>query len=242
VVLFFAAAAQSRINIGLRHLLAIYPLLFVFASRLATLEFRKGWPAWLLLSFPLVVTAFSSLKVAPHQLAYFNELVGGPGEGYRSLSDSNLDWGQGLKGLKRYMEREGLAMIYLSYFGSVPPAYYGIHYQPTPAPWEWPHAPDVLPCGRREVLAISVTNLQGVSFKEQGLYHWLYSRTPVAKIGYSIFVYDLTRDADAHVQLAKLYLRYGPHHLVEPELQKALALDPSNQDARRLLASVARQQ
>jgi hypothetical protein len=78
-----------------------------------------------------------------------------------------------------------------------------------------------LPHGIREVLAISVTNLQGVSFAEQDLYRWLSSRTPVAKIGYSIFISDLTGDADAHVQLAKLYLSYGPRHLVAPELQKA---------------------
>ena len=239
VVVIFAAMTQSKVNLGLRHILPVYPLLFVFASRLATLHFRRSWLGLLLLGVPLVMTALSSLKVAPHQLAYFNELVGGPEEGYRYLSDSNLDWGQDLKGLKGYMEREGLEMIYLSYFGSVPPAYYGIHYQPAPAPWEWQHPVEVLPHGRREVLAISVTNLQGVSFKEHGLYRWLYSRTPIAKIGYSIFVYDLTGDADAHVQLARLYLSYGPRRLAEPELQKALAIDATNQHAQQLLASEA---
>ena len=239
VVVIFAAMTQSKVNIGVRHILPVYPLLFVFASRLATLHFRRGWLGLLLLGVPLVMTALSSLKVAPHQLAYFNEIVGGPEEGYRYLSDSNLDWGQDLKGLKRYMEREGLAMIYLSYSGSVPPTCYGIHYQPAPAPWEWQHSADVLPHGRREVLAISVTNLQGVSFAEQDLYRWLYSRTPVAKIGYSIFVYDLTGDADAHVQLARLYLSYRPRRLAEPELQKALAIDATNQHAQQLLASGA---
>jgi hypothetical protein len=239
VVVIFAAMTQSKVNLGLRHILPVYPLLFVFASRLATLHFRRSWLGLLLLGVPLVMTALSSLKVAPHQLAYFNELVGGPEEGYRYLSDSNLDWGQDLKGLKGYIEREGLEMIYLSYFGSVPPAYYGIYYQPAPAPWEWQHPAEVLPHGRREVLAISVTNLQGVSFPEQDLYRWLYSRTPIAKIGYSIFVYDLTGDADAHVQLARLYLRYGPHRLAEPELQKALAIDATNQHAQQLLASGA---
>ena len=46
---------------------------------------------------PVVFTGISSVRTAPHQLAYFNEIVGGPDRGYYYLSDSNLDWGQDLK-------------------------------------------------------------------------------------------------------------------------------------------------
>src|SRR5206468_2193426 len=111
----------------------------------ATIQFRQRWLAPLLLSLPLAATALTSLKVAPHQLAYFNELVGGPAEGYRYLSDSNVDWGQDLKGVKAYMEQQGLEMIYLSYFGSAPPSYYAIHYQNVPSPGRWHRSSDVLP-------------------------------------------------------------------------------------------------
>jgi len=244
VVVIFTAMSQSKINIGLRHILPVYPLLFVFASRVATIQFRHGGLTPLLLSVSLAATALSSLKVAPHQLAYFNELVGGPEEGYRYLSDSNVDWGQDLTGVKRYMDQEGLAMIYLSYFGSAPPSYYGIHYQYVLAPGEtWQErSSDMLPPGmKKEILAISVVSLQGVWFEDKGLYRWLYDRTPVTKIGYSIFVYDLTGDADAHVRLAEVYLKEGPQRLVEPELRKALAIDPSNQEAWRFLAAVSEQ-
>lgn len=241
VAFLFAAVIPAKVNIGLRHILPVYPFLFVFASRLATLQFRQGWLALLLLGLSLALTGLSSLCAVPHQLAYFNELVGGPGEGYRYLSDSNVDWGQDLKGVKDYMEQEGLETIYLSYFGSAPPPYYGIRYQELPAPGKRQHSSEVLPSGLpKEVLAISVVCLQGVWFEEKDLYRWLYQRTPVAKIGYSIFVYDLTGDAEAHIRLGEVYLKVGPRALAEPELRKALALDPSNSKALQLLAAYQR--
>jgi len=87
---------------------------------------------------------------------------------------------------------------------------------------------------------VSVLNLQGVLFRNRDLYGWLRRRKPVAKIGFSIFVYDLTGDSDAHVQLARVYLKAGPAELALPELKKALRLDPENREAERLLAELAR--
>jgi hypothetical protein len=241
VALVLVATARGRINIGLRHVLPIYPFLFVAASRLATVRLGPRWLVPVLLGAAVSATALSSLRVAPHQLAYFNELVGGPGEGYRYLSDSNIDWGQALKGVRAYMDREGLPMIYLSYFGNVPPAVYGIRYQYAPAfgglrGFPFSVFPDDL---ARRVLAISVLNLQGTWFREPDLYHWLFRRTPVAKIGYAIFVYDLTSDAEAHVRLATVYLKDGLPNLALPELRRALRLDPGNREAARLLASLS---
>lgn len=47
-----------------------------------------------LVAAALLWTAGSTLCVYPHQLAYFNELAGGPENGHRHLLGSNLDWGQ----------------------------------------------------------------------------------------------------------------------------------------------------
>jgi hypothetical protein len=181
----------------------------------------------LLIGAPLVFTAFSALRVAPHQLAYFNEWVGGPEEGYRYLSDSNLDWGQDLKGLKAYMEKENLPMIYFSYFGTAPPAYYGIHYQYVPGTWplEWPPPTDRVPdTAPRKILAISVYNLQDVSNAHAPLFRWLWQRQPIAKIGYSIFVYDLTADAEGLARLEETYAQAGipsPGERFRPENPRA---------------------
>jgi hypothetical protein len=210
VVLLFLALSQTKVNIGVRHLLPVYPFLFVLASRLATFNWRRC-SAILMFGAPLL-TAFSALRVAPHQLAYFNEFVGGPGQGYRYLGDSNLDWGQDLKGLKAYMEKEKLPIIYLSYFGTAPPSYYGIRYQYVPGSWplEWPPPADKVPeTAPRKILAISAYNLQGVSNPHLPLFRWLSERQPVAKIGYSIFVYDLSNDEEGLLRLKETYQKAG---------------------------------
>ncbi len=210
VILIFLAMTQAKTNIGLRHILPIYPFLFVLASRLATIRLRRAWLAPLLIGIPVLFTAISSLRMAPHQLAYFNESVGGPEQGYLYLSDSNLDWGQDLKGLKAYMEKEKLPIIYLSYFGTAPPYYYGIRYQYVAGKGalEWPPPADKVPAdAARKILAISVYNLQDVSRPNDPLFRWLWLRQPVAKVGYSIFVYDLTNDPEGLMKLEESYVK-----------------------------------
>jgi hypothetical protein len=211
VIVFFAVTTQSNMAIGIRHILPVYPFLFVLASRLATVQLGNNWLAPLLVGASVVFTGMSSVRTAPHQLAYFNEIVGGPDRGYYYLSDSNIDWGQGLKQLKAYMEREKLPIIYLSYFGTAPPSYYGIRYQDVVSKGAlWPPPTDKVPSSAsRKVLAISVYNLQDVARPYDPLFRWLWTREPVAKIGYSIFVYDLTDDQEGLRKLEETYAKAG---------------------------------
>jgi hypothetical protein len=72
-----------------------------------------------------------SVAIRPNYLAYFNQLAGGPSQGYKHLADSSLDWGQDLPALKRWLDAQGLQQsgaggVYLSYFGTARPEYYGI--------------------------------------------------------------------------------------------------------------------
>jgi hypothetical protein len=212
VTLIFLAMTQAKTNIGLRHILPVYPFLFVLASRTATLHLRRPSLALLLTGIPLACTAISSLRIAPHQLAYFNESVGGPEQGYRYLSDSNLDWGQDLKGLKAYVDKEKLPIIYLSYFGTAPPSYYGIRYQDVASKGSLgPPPPEKVPTDApRKILAISAYNLQDVSSPHDPLFRWLWKREPVAKIGYSIFIYDLTDDREGLRKLEEINLTRRP--------------------------------
>jgi Dolichyl-phosphate-mannose-protein mannosyltransferase len=212
VTLFCIVMTQANVAIGVRHILFVYPFFFVLASRLATVRFSVRWFSYVFIGVPVLLTAISSLRIAPHQLAYFNELVAGPDQGYRYLSDSNLDWGQDLKGLKAYMDKEKLSIIYLSYFGTAPPSYYGIQYQYVPGTWpiEWPPPTDKVPeTAPRKILAISVYNLQDVSNRYNPLFRWLWSRKPITKIGYSIFVYDLTDDLEGLRKLRETYVKAG---------------------------------
>jgi hypothetical protein len=184
VAVHFGIASASRFNIGHRHILPIYPFLFVVAGSLVPWvrqqrALLKGGVG-LLIAWYIV----SSLSIFPHYLAYFNELAGGPENGYKYLIDSNLDWGQDLKGLKRYIDEHGIPRVWLSYFGTASPDYYGIAY-------------DDLACGatfaaksERETtpyVAISASYLQG----QPACFADFRRRQPIAKVGYSIFIYRL---------------------------------------------------
>jgi hypothetical protein len=106
--------------------------------------------------------------------------------------DSNLDWGQDLKGLGRFMERNNIPRIRLSYFGSDSPQRYGIAYDWLPSVVLVNPSPEKKKRAYRHGwFAISATNLQGVYFENKNLFAWLKDKEPVARLGYSIFVYHV---------------------------------------------------
>jgi hypothetical protein len=118
----------SHLNIGHRHILPTYPVLFIAAGWLGRwLDFRRP----LVMASILGATiwhAGEAIAVRPHYLAYFNQIVGGPGNGWRHLVDSSLDWGQDLPGLKHWLDTNARnEPIFLSYFGTGDPAYEGIN-------------------------------------------------------------------------------------------------------------------
>jgi Dolichyl-phosphate-mannose-protein mannosyltransferase len=126
---YWVFSVMSHLNIGERHLLPVYPVLFIMTGALGIfLERHARWPAIAVASL-IAWHVAESAWVAPHYIAYFNELAGGPAGGHRHLADSSLDWGQDLPGLKSWLDanaRPGEA-VYLSYFGTGNPRYYGIH-------------------------------------------------------------------------------------------------------------------
>jgi len=191
-LLFLALTMTQNINIGHRHVLGIYPFLFVAASRVASLAWtaRRPWPRVAVLSLVLL-HAVSVLRVHPDYLAYFNEAAGGPSQGWRWLADSNVDWGQDLPGLKRYMDRSGIRRVTLCYFGTADPGYYGIESDRLPSYQPPPPSSLTRMVRRGDVVAISATHLQGLYLdpEMQPLMAEFRARTPMATIGHSIFVY-----------------------------------------------------
>ncbi|HYL05488.1 MAG TPA: glycosyltransferase family 39 protein [Thermoanaerobaculia bacterium] len=82
-----------ELQIGLRYLLPALPFLFVFAGRAAAWR-PAASPFGIAVSVLAAWTAASSLASHPRYIPYFNELIGGQRNGYRWLTDSNVDWGQ----------------------------------------------------------------------------------------------------------------------------------------------------
>ena len=130
LAVYLAFSLTSHLNIGQRHLLPVYPALFVGAGTwAATLAAPGRWRQGAI-ALLLGAQVAASVAVAPHFLAFFNRAAGGPANGYRLLVDSSLDWGQDLPGLRDWLHAEKAARggvpIFLSYFGSGEPNYYGI--------------------------------------------------------------------------------------------------------------------
>jgi membrane protein YdbS with pleckstrin-like domain len=191
--IYWATSLTSNLNIGVRHLLPAFPFTILLVS-LTTISWLKE-PflkiKYALFSFLLLWQALSVISIYPHFLAYFNELVGGPNQGYIYTVDSNLDWGQDLKRLARWVEENKIDKIYVDYFGGGDAKYY---LKEKYLPWWGNRDPAEFPKGN--YLAVSATFLQGgrgkpaVGFDQPyGYYHWLDKYTPVTKIGYSIFIY-----------------------------------------------------
>jgi hypothetical protein len=188
---YLALSMSRNLNIGHRHLLPLVPFVVLAAARAFVALWRRAGPAGRgALALLLVWYAASVLRVHPHYLAYFNELVR-PEAAHRYLVDSNLDWGQDLPGLKTYMDRNGIAKLKLSYFGTAEPRFYGIQCDRLPG---YPPPPD--PIGAVEpgdLVAVSVTNLEGVYLSDDPdalrLMRRLKRQLPLASIGYSILIY-----------------------------------------------------
>ena len=116
----------SNLNIGHRHLLPIYPVLFIALGALgAWAAARRGLVA-VLVGVLLAAQGWTVARAYPYYVPYFNELVGGPAQGWRHLVDSSLDWGQGLPGAKKWIDENARPgePVFMSYFGTDEPAVY----------------------------------------------------------------------------------------------------------------------
>jgi len=193
VLIYWAFSIASNLNIGVRHLLPVFPFTFLLVSGLLNL-WLKNPPygiKYLILTILICWQLITVIKIYPHFLAYFNEIAGGPDRAYIYTVDSNLDWGQDLKRLKKWVEENKIEKIYVDYFGGGDAKYY---LKEKFAPWQDTQDPKELPKG--SYLAVSATFLQGgrgipvPGFDQPfGYYRWLYQYEPITKIGYSIFVY-----------------------------------------------------
>ena len=245
VVFFLSVASLSRLQLGLRYILQIYPFLFIFTGgMIAGLVFEKTSRrrfAPIVVGVLLVWYCAGTLRTFPHYLAYFNELVGGPKNGYKCLLDSNLDWGQDLPSLAKFLQEEGSPEVILSFFGTAWPKTYGITYQDFYSYNLSSRREDHInsPMPSRELFVISANSLQCLYYPDKTLYDWLKQRKPLAVVGYTLFVYDITNDADAQTRLGAMYLNNTLFKRAERQFRRVLAIDPGSAVAQQYLDYIA---
>jgi 4-amino-4-deoxy-L-arabinose transferase-like glycosyltransferase len=196
---FLAVAIPSRINIGVRHLLPVYPLLAIGGAYglgfLARAPRRSSRVAAGVLAAWAVVVPFAA---QPDHMAWFNALAGRHPEAV--LLDSDLDWGQDLGRLERALAERHVDRVSLAYFG---PADLARHDLP-PGRWLRPYERvhgwiAISEMYRRGVVGfyyrdgnyLDPAQLVASAPPDPQQYAWLDAFEPVARIGRSILLYDV---------------------------------------------------
>ncbi len=209
---------QTGLDLGVRYVLPMFPFLFVGLGRAAIAPGHGLAPSRVLLAGAVAWLLLGTLRVHPHELAYFNVFAGGPAGGQRYLVDSNLDWGQDLLELRRWLDAHPQpGPVALAYFGAVDPRLAGIDYRVPP------RDPRIVPAGhqtesdreglRPGLYAVSVNFVQGLPHRvitedgaslplEQDAYGYFRDLRPVARAGWSIEIYDVTAEDAARVESA----------------------------------------
>ena len=184
VYLFFAITAH--IDIGVRHVLPLYPFLLLYAGAAVELAQRAHWDlrkTQTVLAFLLIAQAADIARYAPDYLSYFTILVK-PANTWQLLSDSNTDWGQGLVALRRYQAANPNQPMHLAYVGEVDPAWYGIRYTRLREPDR--------PTG---IVVVSATHLSGQLLQDHSAYRWLLQYPLKTILNHTLYVFEVPADA-----------------------------------------------
>ena len=187
---YFLCAVIVGVNIGVRHVLPLYPFLLLYAGAFA--EWARTWRwdlRWTKLFFGvlLIAQAADIARYAPDYLSYFTVLVK-PANTWQLLSDSNTDWGQGLVALRRFQDEHPYEPIHLAYVGEVDPAWYGIRYTRL-------HEQD-RPSG---LVVVSATHLSGQLLTNHDAYRWLLQYPLKTVLNHTLYVFQVPENVPQNV-------------------------------------------
>ena len=199
-IAFYAYISMTgNLTIGYRHLMPIIPLIYLLvgvtiarAIKRSTLGCKCHRIA--IATAVLIILLLAEVIVTyPYELSYFNESVGGPKNGYHYITDSNTDWGQDAKRLKRYLDRHPeISKIRVDYFGG---DNIGDRIGDRYIPW-WDSKRPI----ETGWYAISVNYRQGSIYSPEKTaddsYRFLLNETPVDQVGTSILIYFINTETD----------------------------------------------
>ena len=175
IAAFFVLTFRDKAQAGIRYFLPVFPLFMLLAAGAALWLWRRKHPAAKIAVAALLAWhAASALMIFPDHLTYFNELVGGPANGYKYLRDSNLDWCQDLKGVGAWTVQQGYREVALLQYGIEDPAYYGIPSRSL--------NPDEFQKPRATVYAIGLHQIDSLA--------WTLKVKPAHIVGRSFYIYD----------------------------------------------------
>jgi hypothetical protein len=240
-------AMAGPLNIGVRHVLPIFPFTFALAGG-GTAWFIRQRRAWIYpVSALLLWHAVDSIRMFPNYMPYANMLWGGPAKTHLYFSDSATEWGQELKWVKQWTDAHNVKECWFAYFPApfLLPSDYGIPCKLLPT-LDTMYEQDIsVPPVVHGPILISFADLNGFEFgsKLRNPYQKLFERRPddVIANGVAVFEGDFTLPAAAaleYEQRSRALLAYNPQAALRAARQ-AVALVPDGFDAIMVLGDAA---
>lgn len=195
-VVYLGVSLLAPQNIGVRHILPMFPFLLLLAGLGASLLAARSRSGAYAACALVLLHAVSSARAFPDYIPYANEAFGGSAHTYQLLTDSNADWGQGLKEIHAYLEKNHITECWYAPFGGDPfrtAAYYHIPCNPLPSGFARRSGLPipVIPATLHGTILISGTEAAGAFWVPPSFnpYAELLRRTPDAIIGGNTLVF-----------------------------------------------------
>jgi hypothetical protein len=239
----FVIASTSDIGIGFRHLLPIFPMLYILIAGCAVHLMEKNRKLVYALGALLLWQIGTSELSRPGLVAYANEAWGGAAKTHLYLSDSNTDWGQQLRYVKKYLDEHPNVPCYFAYFEQGPVDFrdYGVRCEVLPTgSGSW--------AGMSSIRFGSNPSVSGLVLVSDGVlagadiagkanpYAHFQTLRPDAVIDRGVYVYDGQFNlgpaaALEHVRNSGKLLRQGQAQDALAEAELAKSLDPESATA-----------
>ena len=245
LAIYLAAAIPSGLNIGMRHVLPLYPFAIVLTAGgvVALTRNSRLWQG--IVAFLLCFQAFTTLHAFPNYLSYSNEAFGGPANTYKYLTDSSVDWVQQLIDVKAYVQQNNIHDCWFAYWAypAFRPVDYGIPCRELPT-WDSMSADEITPVPTAIAGPVFLSHgaLTGYEYRS-ALLNPLASFVPLkaaAEIQDGVFVYRGTFNVPevssmSHLALSRIALRKNDTATALAEAKAAVHLWPNGFEQREQL-------
>ena len=202
-LVFLAFCLPSNLNLGIRHILPVYPFLIVLAATGAW-EFVKYRAIGYLVALLIALHVTSSLASFPNYISYSNEVFGGAKNTYKVLGASSADWGQSLKAIKTYVRRNGIKDCWMAYLTSGDPTYYQTGCRFLPTADAWVSRDDMSGSEVEGTLLIGANELEGIG--DINPYAQFRETVPAANISGTVLVFHGRFDLTLAFALSRMNL------------------------------------
>ena len=237
--IYLTVAMSSQMNIGARHIMPVYPFLYVLGAGAASALLSRDGKWKMMIGALLLWQATAAIRIYPDYMAYGNEMWGGADNVHKYLSDSNTDWAQQLIATKKYLDQHNIKDCWFVYFaqGVTDPASYGIPCRllPTTETLWWLNIPLEVPPSVDGTVLVSDGDLNGFEFGPAPLnpYEAFKTAKAVDIIQHGIDVFQGHFEiplaaALSHAQKSANFLAAKNYPAALDEAQQAVALAPDS--------------